>query len=448
MGTPVGKLRPAGQLSVSHMGPLVPCPLDQSTLSLQYVRCALPAFNLDEIDVDEHDEAYFLELFDDSWTSRWQDSSHPKYNGKFHSWSPNKFWGGDDGLRANTRHRFYGIGSLLDEPLDPSKGFVFQVHLILRHQSPLDGSIVEKHHKNHAQGMFDKIVHVYTLRVFPNNSFEVLYDGNVQKNGTFTDDDTMEPPISPPVEIPDPSDPQPKDWVTEEEIADPDAKEPADWSVPEWIPDQDAKMPSGWLENEPKMIRDPAASKPDEWDDREDGAWEAPKIKNPKCKVGCGKWSPPMKKNSKFKGKWEPPMIPNPAYKGPWVNFQKHMKNEAHFVDNEPLKHIGLIGGVALEFWSTDTGYIFDSIVLAADDDVPRKMREQIWKPKYDLEYDRQEKQQRKLAAEKSRINKSSEVPSQAGENSLRADAVAETTPDTMIISKKDKSKTLAQEAK
>lgn len=40
------------------------------------------------------------------------------------------------------------------------------------------------------------------------------------------------------------------------------------------------------------------ASKPDDWDDEEDGEWEAPLIDNPE-----------------FKGEWKPKMIPNPDYK-------------------------------------------------------------------------------------------------------------------------------------
>jgi len=33
-------------------------------------------------------------------------------------------------------------------------------------------------------------------------------------------------------------------------------------------------------------VPDPAATKPADWDDEEDGDWEAPIVANPKCKVG------------------------------------------------------------------------------------------------------------------------------------------------------------------
>ena len=39
------------------------------------------------------------------------------------------------------------------------------------------------------------------------------------------------------------------------------------------------------------------ATKPEDWDEEEDGDWEPPKIANPKCKdaPGCGEWKRPNK---------------------------------------------------------------------------------------------------------------------------------------------------------
>lgn len=45
-----------------------------------------------------------------------------------------------------------------------------------------------------------------------------------------------------------------------------------------------------------------------------DGEWEAPRISNPACRIGCGEWRPPMIDNPKYKGVWRPPMIDNPNY--------------------------------------------------------------------------------------------------------------------------------------
>jgi hypothetical protein len=42
------------------------------------------------------------------------------------------------------------------------------------------------------------------------------------------------------------------------------------------------------------------ATKPEEWDDQEDGEWIAPTVANPKCidAAGCGKWQKFVKANN------------------------------------------------------------------------------------------------------------------------------------------------------
>ncbi len=83
-------------------------------------------------------------------------------------------------------------------------------------------------------------------------------------------------------------------------------------------------------------MNDPSAVKPDDWDDEEDGDWEAPQVPNPACEdgPGCGVWSRPNKPNPAYKGKWSAPLIDNPAYKGPWT--AKQIPNPAFFVDEQP----------------------------------------------------------------------------------------------------------------
>ena len=63
--------------------------------------------------------------------------------------------------------------------------------------------------------------------------------------------------------------------------------------------DPDDKEPEDWVTDE--KVKDPEASKPDGWDDEEDGEWEAPMIDNPD-----------------YKGAWRAKRIDNPAYKGEW----------------------------------------------------------------------------------------------------------------------------------
>ena len=64
----------------------------------------------------------------------------------------------------------------------------------------------------------------------------------------------------------DPAAKKPDDWDENEEIEDPSETKPADWDKPQHIPDPNAK-------------------KPEDWDDEMDGAWEPPLIDNPEYKV-------------------------------------------------------------------------------------------------------------------------------------------------------------------
>ena len=58
------------------------------------------------------------------------------------------------------------------------------------------------------------------------------------------------------------------------------------------------------------------AEKPADWDEDEDGEWEPPKVRNPKCEeAGCGEWSPKKVPNPTYKGKWSAELIDNPEYK-------------------------------------------------------------------------------------------------------------------------------------
>lgn len=43
-------------------------------------------------------------------------------------------------------------------------------------------------------------------------------------------------------------------------------------------------QPEGWLDNEPDYAPDPEAEMPSDWDEEEDGQWEAPMVANPKVK--------------------------------------------------------------------------------------------------------------------------------------------------------------------
>merc|ERR1712193_492904 len=66
-----------------------------------------------------------------------------------------------------------------------------------------------------------------------------------------------------------------------------------------------------WEVLAPKEIPDPDDKKPDDWDDEEDGDWEAPMKDNPAYK---GEWMVKRISNPEYKGIWEAKKIANPEY--------------------------------------------------------------------------------------------------------------------------------------
>jgi len=168
----------------------------------------------------------------------------------------------------------------------------------------------------------DTFTHTYTLHLKPDNTFRVLIDGEEKRSGNIEDEfDILEPKL-----INDPAQSKPADWVDEAQIDDP----------------TDVK-PEGYDDIKPTII-DPEATKPEDWDDELDGEWEAPTIANPE-----------------FKGPWRAKRIDNPAYKGPWVHPQ--IPNPAYKPD-ATLYSFPSFGAVGLEVWQVKAGTIFDNILL------------------------------------------------------------------------------------
>jgi calnexin len=224
-----------------------------------------------------------------------------------------------------------------------------QVHFIFRHKNPKTGEYEEKHLKSPPPARITPRSTLYTLIVKPDQSFQVLIDGEAVKNGTLLED--FSPAVNPEKEIDDPKDKKPEDWVDQSRIPDPEATKPDDWDedAPFEVIDEEATKPDDWLDDEPTSIPDPEATKPEDWDDEEDGDWIAPSIPNPKCNdvSGCGKWEPPMKRNTDYKGKWSAPLIDNPAYKGPWA--PRKIPNPNYFEDKKPA-NFEPIGAVRHDF--------------------------------------------------------------------------------------------------
>ncbi|KAJ3009258.1 UNVERIFIED_CONTAM: hypothetical protein HDU68_002780 [Siphonaria sp. JEL0065] len=270
-----------------------------------------------------------------------------------------------------------------------------KVHFIFRHQNPVSKEWEEKHMKSVVTAKVDKLSNVYTLVIRPDQSFEVLVNGESQKKGSLLKD--VEPPVNPPKLIDDPKDKKPEDWVENVKIPDPDATKPADWdeTAPREIVDEDATVPEDWLVDEPNSIPDPESIKPEDWDDEEDGEWTAPTVENPKCAEvsGCGSWTKPLKPNPDYKGKWKAPIIDNPDYKGPWS--PKKIPNPTYFEDNKP-SNMGKIGALGFELWTMQDGIQFDNIWIGDNEKEAKAFRTETWAAKYKLENAKLEEEQKK----------------------------------------------------
>merc|ERR1712000_288774 len=156
----------------------------------------------------------------------------------------------------------------------------------------------------------DKLTHVYTLIVHPDNTYELQIDQEKKESGKLEED---------------------------------------------------------WDFLEPKQIADPEAKKPDDWDDAEDGAWEAPMIPNPK-----------------YKGAWSPKKIPNPAYKGVWrpkkIANPKYQPDDKLYQIRKPLEYVGI------DVWQVKSGTIFDNIIIAGDLAEVNKQIDATWGATKDAE--------------------------------------------------------------
>ncbi|WCJ36375.1 hypothetical protein M5689_017579 [Euphorbia peplus] len=386
------------------------------------------------------DDAILNESFDEAFEGRWIVSENDDYKGV---WKHSKSEGHDDyGLLVAEKARKYAIVKELEKPASLKDGTIvlqfetrFQnglecggaylkylrpqeagwtaksfdneapysimfgpdkcgatnkVHFILKHKNPKSGEYVEHHLKFPPSVPSDKLTHVYTAILRPDNELRILVDGEEKKKANFLSSDDFEPALIPPQTIPDPDDTKPEDWDERAKIPDPNAVKPDDWDeeAPMEIVDEEAEKPEGWLDDEPEEIDDPEATKPEDWDDEEDGEWEAPKVDNPKCEVapGCGEWKRPMKRNPAYKGKWHAPLIDNPNYKGIWKPQQIPNPSyfELHRPDFEPIAAVGI------EIWTMQDGILFDNIVIAESEKLAESIRQTTWKPKFDVEKEKQ----------------------------------------------------------
>merc|ERR1712127_225304 len=146
------------------------------------------------------------------------------------------------------------------------------------------------------------------------------------------------------------------------------------------------KKPADWVEE--KRIVDSEAKKPDDWDDEEDGEWEAP-----------------TKDNPAYKGEWVVKRISNPAYKGFWE--AKKIANP-EFVDDDALYKYSDFGFIGFDLWQVKGGTIFDNVIIT-DDVSEADAFAKKWKALSEVEKAKKEEEDAKKAAESKSEDKSSE---------------------------------------
>jgi calnexin len=372
----------------------------------------------------------FEPFSDDTWSSRWVVSSVSNVTGKWDLEVTDKpqATSGEKMLFMKTEKAYYGLSTLFPTPLKPAGkplivqyevrlqgalecggaylklfgrdnfapaelsnetryiimfgpdkcGYDSKVHFIFRHKSPKTLLYEEKHAKDPPAIETDKINHLYTLIVRPDNTFEIQIDTKSVRNGTLLT--SFEPSVNPPREVDDPTDTKPADWVDDEQIDDPEASKPADWDEdePEFVKDP-AKLtpPEGWLPNEEKFVPDESAAKPEDWDDGVLGDWEPPTVPNPKCAAapGCGEYDPPLIKNSLYKGKWKARQIPNPDY----------------FEDAHPANFEEIIGA-GFELWMVSSNVGFKNVYIGTDEEAVTAWNKAHFLPKFTAQKAAQEK--------------------------------------------------------
>lgn len=80
-----------------------------------------------------------------------------------------------------------------------------------------------------------------------------------------------------------------------------------------------------------------------------------------------------------------PPAIAPPSPQGPWT--QRLIPNPDFYEDEAPItSSVAPIGGVALELWTIDSGYMFDNLIITRDPQLAALALEQLWKPRHEQE--------------------------------------------------------------
>lgn len=329
-------------------------------------------------------EVFLEERFTDGITDKWVQSTHKGAEaGKF-EWTAGKFYGDadkDKGIQTSQDAKFYALSTEFKPFSNKEKPLVVQ--FTVKHEQNIDcgggyaklfdcsleqtdmhgdspylimfgpdicGPGTKKVHvifnykgQNHLvkkdiRCKDDVFTHLYTLIVQPDGSYEVLIDNESAQKGTLEDDWDFLPPKM---------------------IKDPEAKKPEDWDERAKIDDPEDSKPEDW--EQPEHIADPDATKPEDWDDEMDGEWEPPMIDNPDYK---GEWKPRQIDNPDYKGKWVHPEIDNPEYNAD---------------DAKDIAKFDEVCKIGFDLWQVKSGTIFDNILITDDVDEAKKIGDETW---------------------------------------------------------------------
>jgi calreticulin len=350
----------------------------------------------------------------DAYTSRWIVSKHKPDLGTI-KLTAGKFYGDaekDKGLQTSEDARFYGISAKFDKFSNEGKTLVVQ--FTVKHEQNIDcgGGYVklfssdldqtDMHGETPYNIMFgpdicgpgtkkvhviftykgknllvkkdirckdDVFTHLYTLIVNPDNTYEVKIDNERVEGGDLESD---------------------WDFLPDKKIKDPDATKPDGWDEREKIDDPDDTKPEDW--DKPELIPDPEAKKPEDWDDEMDGEWE-----------------PPMVDNPEYKGEWKPKQIDNPAYQGKWIHPEI---DNPEYEANDKLYSYSDFGAVGLDLWQVKAGTIFDNFLITDDAAYAATVGSETWGKTKDAEKkmkDSQDEEERKVREEEEKKRKEEE---------------------------------------
>jgi len=373
---------------------------------------------------------YFKEEFGAGWEDRWMVSEHDESYGKLVA-SAGEFFDDearDTGMKTSEDARFYSVSSMLSESFS-NKDTDLVIQFSVKHEQKIDcgggylkimpstidqkdfhgdtvynvmfgpdicGATKRTHvifnynDDNHLRRSdvkceSDELTHLYTLIVKPDQSYDVQIDQKSVASGNLVDD---------------------FDFLAPKEIEDPATSKPTDWVDQAMIVDPTETKPDGYDEIA-EFVVDPEAEKPEDWDDEDDGEWEAPTIENPEYK---GEWTPAMIENPDYVGEWVHPLVANPDYQ-----------------EDDQIYAFSDFGAVGLDIWQVKSGTIFDNIIITDSIEEAEEFAAATWALQRPVEKKlaEEDRETKKAEADEERAVRDAEIKAMEDEASESEEVIA-----------------------